>query len=54
MHNRLFQQRRLETNKILTPLLRDVIATMGLQVFVCGLYLSAEDNSMQSSRPPTA
>lgn len=43
-----------ESKKMLTPLRLDVIATIGLQVFVCGLYRSADDNSMQSSRPPTA
>lgn len=37
-----------------TPLRLDVIATIGLHVFVCGLYRSADDNSIQSSRPPTA
>ena len=38
---------------LLTPLLLDIMATIGLQVLVAGLYLSAEDNSVQSSRPPT-
>lgn len=37
-----------------TPLRLEVMATMGLHVLVCGLYRSALDNSMQSSRPPTA
>lgn len=37
-----------------TPERRDIIATMGLQVLVAGLYLSAEESSVQSSRPPTA
>ena len=37
----------------LTPLLLDIMATMGLHVLVAGLYRSADDNSVQSSRPPT-
>ena len=37
----------------LTPLLLDIIATIGLQVLVAGLYRSAEESSVQSSLPPT-
>ena len=39
---------------MLTPLLLDIMATMGLHVFADGLYLSAEESSVKSSLPPTA
>lgn len=44
----------MQTHVKHTPLRRDVIATIGLQVLVFGLNRSADDNSIQSSRPPTA
>ncbi len=39
--------------KIFTPLRLEFIATTGDHWFDFGLYLSAVDNSVASSRPPT-
>ena len=40
--------------RLLTPLLLELMATIGLHVLVFGLYRSADDSSVASSRPPTA